>query len=91
MLCDLGHVIGITPNVGASPNVWSRYTFVEFEWGMFRLTQQIVCVDLLQQKCCGSWFDDAATLPDQTKLASAERVAFNQSHFKMLGWYIWLD
>ena len=54
MLCDLGHVIGITPNVGASPNVWSRYTFVEFEWGMFRLTQQIVCVDLLQQKCCGS-------------------------------------
>ena len=34
--------------------------------------------DSLKAKCCGSWFDDAITLPDQKGYNPAERVIINQ-------------
>jgi len=36
--------------------------------------------DSLKASIMSSWFDDAATLPDWKKLASAEHVVFNQIH-----------
>jgi len=36
--------------------------------------------DSLKEKCCGSWFDDATTPPDQKGYGPAERIVLNQIH-----------